>query len=277
MTTTDWISWLIYMQSILLPVGAILFLALESWSFSGIAPPWRQRWRHDLSNWGLWLVVFLLFNYFLSTALLPIMPLMEMYRVGMLYFLGLPPWLHALLGFLLYDFAGYLFHRLSHEVRWLWLVHAVHHSDNAMDISTHVRAHPLHVLTAICFRVLVVAALGIPYWVILLNELLSLPVAQLHHSAVRWPNKWEQMLNKLIVTPPMHRLHHSSNPRYTDSNYGSLVPWWDFALGTYSQDEETHTSDRIPETGLATLSDPYWQGVVGMLLTPFAQRGRSML
>jgi sterol desaturase/sphingolipid hydroxylase (fatty acid hydroxylase superfamily) len=84
---------------------------------------------------------------------------------------------------------GSFFHRLSHNVRWLWLLHAVHHSDAAVDVTTNLRQHPLHILVTQGWKLLVAAAVGVPMWVFLLHETLAIGMAHLHHAAIRWP-RW---------------------------------------------------------------------------------------
>lgn len=274
MTSSEWVNVLARIQMLVLPTGFFLCLVLESLPSFGMAKPWKARWAHVFNNLGLWLASLLIFSLTIGNALFPVLPWMEMQRIGALYFLGLPTWLTAVLGFLLYDFFDYLFHRLSHEVRWLWILHAAHHADNAMDVSTHVRGHPVHFFTAIVWKTFVATAIGVPYWAVVLRELLAIPVVQLHHSAVRWPEKLDRLLRTVIVTPPMHRLHHSPEQQYTDSNYGSLVPWWDKLLRTYSH-SPAPTGGEMPVTGLTFLTGTYWQSVPGMLLTPLAVGSRS--
>jgi sterol desaturase/sphingolipid hydroxylase (fatty acid hydroxylase superfamily) len=276
MTNSDWVPSLARLQSLVLPAGFLLCFLLESIPATGVARSWNVRWLHVVNNVGLWLLTLFVFSFALGNVLLPVMPWMEMNRIGVLYFFGLPIWLLSLLGFLLYDLSDYLFHRLSHEVRWLWLLHAVHHSDNAMDVSTHVRAHPLHFLTAIIWKTVAATAIGVPYWVVILRELLAMPVVQLHHSSVHWPERLDRLLRKIVVTPNMHRVHHSPERRYTDSNYGSLLPWWDKLLGTYTLRPET-PGEIMPVTGLTSLAAPYWQSVLGMMLMPIAVYARPEL
>jgi sterol desaturase/sphingolipid hydroxylase (fatty acid hydroxylase superfamily) len=271
---TDLANQIISLQYLALPGGAIVFLVLESSHATGLARPWRQRWWHLLCNIVLWIVSIALFSLSIGPAYLPILPALESLKIGLLYLVDLPFWPMVLLGFLIYDFSDYLFHRLSHEGRWLWLMHATHHSDVALDLSTHVRTHPLHFFAIIFWKALVVAAFGIPYWIVLLRELAAIPVVQLHHSAVRWPELLEKCLGWLIVTPAMHRAHHSPEKRFTDSNYGSLLPWWDMWLGTYSKTDTDHAK-AMETTGLDSLTSPFWQSIHGMLLTPWAIRRRA--
>src|SRR5207248_10361283 len=132
-------------------------------------------------------------------------------RIGVLYLLPLPAWLHAVLAFLLLDFLDYVFHRASHRVRWLWLMHAVHHSDPAVDATTNLRQHPLHILCVQGWKVAAAAAIGTPLWVFLLREIVVIAFAHVHHAAVRWPAWIDPLFAPVLLTPRAHWIHHSTN------------------------------------------------------------------
>lgn len=267
---SELLTFLFSMQFLLVLGGTAAFLLLESLGTTGIAVPWSHRWRHVANNFMLWVIAVTLFNLLIGAELSPVMPWLSLERIGFLYLTDLPFWLHALLGFLLYDLADYLIHRLSHEVPWLWRLHSVHHADNAMDTSSFVRAHPLHLGVTLFWKTLAMAAIGAPYWVVILRESLTIPVVQLHHAAVRWPLGLERLLRLAMVTPAMHRLHHSPNPHFTDSNYGSLLPWWDMCLGTYTRAHQA-SADQRAITGLHGYADPRWQRVQWMLVMPWSR------
>jgi sterol desaturase/sphingolipid hydroxylase (fatty acid hydroxylase superfamily) len=258
-------------QNGLLAGGVIVLLLLESLQATGRARRGWIRWRHILRNASLWLVTIVLFNVLFGGSAAQAIPSLDRGRIGVLYFLGLPLWAHAIASLLLYDLADYTFHRLSHEVRWLWLLHATHHTDDAMDVSTFVRAHPLHFFVTIVWKIVAVAAIGVPYWVMLLRETCSIPVVQLHHAAVRWPEWLDRALRWLIVTPNMHQIHHSPQARETNSNYTSLVPWWDWIFKTYVR-RPPSPARVLPQTGLNATNNDSWQSVRGMLMTPLWAR-----
>lgn len=264
-------AWITANQNNLMIAGAAVLFMLESLRATGLASSLRLRWRHMLRNLMLWVLTVALFSLLFGSWAAQAMPALEGARIGVLYFLGLPAWVHAVAALLLYDMVDYAFHRLSHEVRWLWLLHATHHTDAAMDVTTVVRAHPLHFLATILWKILAVAAIGVPYWVMLLRETCALLVVQLHHAAVRWPEWLDRALRWLIVTPNMHRVHHSPQIDETNSNYASLFPWWDWIFGTYVR-RPPSPADTLPQTGLMSTNDDSWQSVRGMLTTPLRAR-----
>lgn len=185
-------------------------------------------------------------------------------RVGLLYAVPLPNWLRLVIAFLAIDFGDYLFHRVSHERKWLWVMHAVHHSDPRLDVTTHFRAHPLHLIVGVAWRIVVIAAMGIPFALVLLRDAWSTLLVQWQHANVRVPRGLDRALRTVIVTPLMHRIHHSPRPEETDSNFGGLLSIWDRLLGTYR-------AEKLPSDvpfGLRRLAASAHQSVRGMLLTP---------
>jgi sterol desaturase/sphingolipid hydroxylase (fatty acid hydroxylase superfamily) len=185
-------------------------------------------------------------------------------RVGLLYLLPLPAWLALLLGFLALDFTDYLYHRISHERKWLWVMHAVHHSELRLDVTTHFRAHPLHMLVAVGWRIVVIAAFGIPFWLLIVRDASVMLLALWQHANLRPVGSLDRRLQLLIVTPGMHRIHHSPLPEETDSNFGGFLSVWDRLLGTYR-------AQRLPSAvpyGLHQLAAARHQTLAGMLLTP---------
>ena len=198
--------------------------------------------------------------YYLGAAFLAVN------RVGLLYAVPLPSWLRLAIAFLAIDFGDYLFHRVSHEHKWLWVMHAVHHSDPRLDVTTHFRAHPLHLIVGVAWRIVVIAAVGIPFALVLVRDAWSTLLVQWQHANVRAPRALDRVLRTVIVTPLMHRIHHSPLAEETDSNFGGLLSVWDRLLGTYR-------AGKLPSDepyGLRRLAAPAHQSVRGMLLTPLA-------
>lgn len=273
MQSLKWLAALQQGQLYLLGAGFALLLCAES--LAPLRPmPWRLRLRHVRRNAGLWIVSTLLLSVLTGSALFGIALWLEAHRVGLFNLVPLPLWTVFVGGFLALDFADYVFHRLSHQWRWLWLLHAVHHSDVAVDVSTNLRAHPVHVLLTALTKPLVLAAFGIPLWVWMVRELASIPVTQLQHSAVRLPQRLEQVLRFVILTPSLHRIHHSPRPDETNSNFGGMLPWWDHLCGTFRH-ERMHAQPA--DCGLDALRDDRWQTVMGMLRTPLRARRLDVL
>ena len=194
-------------------------------------------------------------------------------HIGLFRLLPVPIWVQIVVGVLALDLCDYVFHRLSHQIRWLWLLHSVHHSDSAVDVSTNLRAHPLHIVVTLFAKVPVVAAFGFPLWVLLLRELLAIPIAQLQHANLRLPDAVEQFLQTFLVTPDLHKVHHAPDAGHNNRNFGGIFSFWDRWFGTYL----TISRDEAPSYGLERLGSERWQSVWGMLLTPVRARRMDSL
>lgn len=177
-----------------------------------------------------------------------------------------PGWLETLLLFVLFDFWMYLWHRANHVVPFLWRFHRMHHSDPEMDASTAVRFHTGEVVLSTLARLAILTLLGMTLGQLALYEMVLLPVILFHHSNVRLPRWVDHGLLAIVVTPAMHRVHHSRSPPETDSNYGSVFPYWDFLARSFRLRADAHTI----HLGLDGMDDPAWQSVSGMLTTPLA-------
>ena len=134
---------------------------------------------------------------------------------------------------LLLDLAIYLQHVMFHAVPWLWRLHRMHHADLDFDATTGLRFHPVEILLSMGTKLAVVAALGPPAIAVLLFEVILNATAIFNHANINLPGGVDRVLRLLVVTPDMHRVHHSVDPRETNSNYGFNLPWWDRLLGTY--------------------------------------------
>ena len=134
---------------------------------------------------------------------------------------------------LLLDLAIYLQHVMFHAVPGLWRLHRMHHADLDFDATTGLRFHPIEILISMGVKLAVVAALGPPAVAVLLFEVLLNATALFNHANINLPRRLDRVLRLVVVTPDMHRVHHSVDPRETNSNYGFNLPWWDRLLGTY--------------------------------------------
>ena len=148
-------------------------------------------------------------------------------RFGLVHLVPLPAALRGALAFLAMDLAFYYWHRLNHEVPVLWRFHNVHHTDPALGVSTSFRFHFAEVGLSAGFRVLQVTLIGIGPWMFAVYELAFQANTLFHHSNVRLPIRLERLLNRILVTPRMHGIHHSHVRDETDSNYSVVLPWWD--------------------------------------------------
>jgi sterol desaturase/sphingolipid hydroxylase (fatty acid hydroxylase superfamily) len=146
---------------------------------------------------------------------------------GLLHFLNLPPVASFALAFLSLDLSFYWWHLANHRIPFLWRFHNVHHFDPDLDVSTGFRFHFGEVFMSAAFRILQVALIGVSMPAFVAYELAFQANTLFHHSNLRLPIRIERLLNKILVTPRMHGIHHSQRQHETNSNYGVVFPWWD--------------------------------------------------
>lgn len=214
----------------------LLFAGLEVLvPFRRPGQPRPQRWRTNLALFALdTLAVRLL----VPGAMLGAALLAGERGWGLLNLFALPAWLAAVLAVLALDFALWLQHWATHRVPVLWRMHRVHHADRDFDVATAARFHPFEIVLSMLYKMAVVVALGAPPLAVVLFELLFTAATLFNHSNTQLPPLLEAPLRRVLVTPDMHRIHHSVRPAETDSNYGTLLPWWDRLLGTYVAEPE---------------------------------------
>ncbi len=156
----------------------------------------------------------------------------EVRDFGLVHLLPLSAPGRAVLGFLLMDLAFYYWHRLNHRWPLLWRFHNVHHIDPDLDVSTSFRFHFGEVALSVAFRLVQVTVSGVSAWTFGVYELAFQLNTLFHHSNLRLPIAVERPLNRLVVTPRMHGIHHSQVRRETDSNFSVVLSWWDRLHGT---------------------------------------------
>jgi sterol desaturase/sphingolipid hydroxylase (fatty acid hydroxylase superfamily) len=165
------------------------------------------------------------------------------------------------------DLAIYLQHVLFHAVPALWRLHRVHHADLEIDVTTGARFHPIEILLSMGIKLGVVAALGTPAAAVLIFEVLLNATSMFNHSNVRMPLWLDRVVRWVVVTPDMHRVHHSIVARETNSNFGFNLPWWDRLFGTYrAQPAAGHEAMII---GIDQFRDPAERRLDRMLTQPF--------
>lgn len=245
-----------------------VFAAMASWETR--APrrdPGLARGLRWPANLGLLLIDGLLVRLLIPTAAVGVALLGEARGWGLLNHLDLPGWLAFVLALLLLDLAIYLQHVLFHAVPAFWRLHRVHHSDLEFDLTTALRFHPVEILLSMGIKMGVVAAVGAPALAVVLFEVLLNGMAMFNHGNVYLPWEWDRRLRRVVVTPDMHRVHHSVHPVETNSNFGFNLSVWDRLFGTYrDQPVDGHTGMTI---GLDAYRDPRQLGLVGLLLQPF--------
>ncbi len=158
---------------------------------------------------------------------------------GLFHNIGLPAWLAVALSVVALDCVIYLQHVLFHAVPVLWRLHMVHHADLDFDVTTGVRFHTIEILLSLGIKMAAVVLLGAPAVAVLIFEVLLNATSMFSHGNVRLPAWLDRVLRLVVVTPEMHRVHHSVNPSETNSNFGFNLPWWDYLLGTYRSQPAT--------------------------------------
>jgi sterol desaturase/sphingolipid hydroxylase (fatty acid hydroxylase superfamily) len=186
---------------------------------------------------------------------------------GLFNAFGVPAWISIPLGFILLDLIIYLQHVLFHAVPGLWRLHRMHHADLEFDVTTGVRFHPIEILLSMVVKLGAVAALGTPAVAVLIFEVLLNATSMFNHGNVRLSDGLERILRWFVVTPEMHRVHHSILSHETNSNFGFNLPWWDRVFGTYrAQPQAGHEGMTI---GIQQFRDPRELRFDRMLIQPF--------
>jgi sterol desaturase/sphingolipid hydroxylase (fatty acid hydroxylase superfamily) len=213
------------------------FLVLLGWQL--IAPRRRARvstaarWRTHLGFVLINLPLERLVQAGLAVMLYSSLTVWRPPTFGLLPLLDLPPWGTALLALILLDFAVWAQHVATHRIALLWRLHRVHHSDRDFDITTALRFHPAELIPSMAWKMGVAYLLGVSATHYLLFELLLSLLPLFNHANIALPRRVDALLRLLIVTPDMHRVHHSIVPGETNSNYGFCLSLWDRLFGTY--------------------------------------------
>ena len=186
---------------------------------------------------------------------------------GLLPALGISGWEAVLISLMVLDVAIYLQHRLFHAVPFLWRLHRVHHADLDLDVTSGVRFHPLEILLSMVIKCSVIAALGAPMVAVIIFEVVLNATSMFNHSNLRIPVGFDRWLRLLLVTPDMHRVHHSIERTEANSNFGFNIPWWDRLFGTYlDQPAEGHDGMVL---GIAEVQAAEDNAFTRLLLLPF--------
>lgn len=219
-------------RSLILIGGITLF-----WILEGILPLFRfkyKKWKHAIPNIFFTLTTIIV-NFALAFLLLSSADWVNANDFGIINWLPeMPLWLYIIIGLLLIDFIGaYLPHYVEHKVKYLWMIHLVHHSDHHVDTTTANRHHPLESIIRFIFTLAGVFIIGTPIAIVMLYQSLSVVATQFNHANIKLPKKVDHMLSYVIVSPDMHKVHHHYVLPYTDSNYGNIFSIWDRLLGTF--------------------------------------------
>ncbi len=186
------------------------------------------------------------------------------HQFGILNWLPLNRWQHAVGAVILFDIFTYWFHRASHEIAFFWRFHRVHHSDTKMDVTTANRFHLGEIVLSSVLRIPALILFGAHLWELVLYELIMFPIVQFHHANIGLFARFDRFLRVLIVTPAMHKVHHSRIREETNSNYTSLLSVWDRLFGTF----RIRKDPAAINFGLDEFVDAPHQSLGGMLRTP---------
>lgn len=259
---------LAYEPVIRLAAFSAVFALMAAWEL--FAPRRRQtigravRWPNNI---GIVVIDTLVVRILFPTAAVGLALIAETRGWGLFNHLGLPWWTSIPLAVIALDLAIYLQHVLFHAVPALWRLHRMHHADLEFDVTTGVRFHPIEIVLSMAIKLGVVIALGTPAVAVLVFEVLLNATSMFNHGNVRIPARFDQILRWLVVTPEMHRVHHSIAPTETNSNFGFNLPWWDRLFGTYrAQPVAGHEAMTI---GIEQFREPRELRLDRMLLQPF--------
>ena len=245
-----------------------MLVAMAGWELAAprrrLVAPRALRW---LSNLAVVVLGTGLLRLIFPVLAVGLAALAESRGWGLLNSLDAPSWLAFVAALLVLDLAIYLQHVVFHAVPILWRLHMMHHADRDFDVTTGVRFHPFEIVLSMVIKLAVIAALGPPVVAVVVFEVVLSATSLFNHGNVRMPEALDRVLRAFVVTPEMHRVHHSVHAYETNSNFGFNLPWWDRLFGTYrAQPAEGHRDMTI---GLTQFQDRGPENLWWMLVLPF--------
>ncbi|NOZ61380.1 MAG: sterol desaturase family protein [Calditrichaeota bacterium] len=244
---------------------SIFFILIILETFFPLFTDWKNRWKHAARN-----IFIIFFNSVLLIVLFSklvgiVFEHSANIKFGLFYRIDAPAWLKIAVVFLLFDLWMYIWHRMNHEIDFLWRFHRMHHSDPNMDVTTALRFHFGELIFSTILRFGIILLLGLSPFILVLYETIMLPVIFFHHSNFYLPEKIDRVLRKVIITPWMHWVHHSDIREEMDSNYGTIFSWWDRLARSF----KLRSDPKKIHYGVPEMEDSRWQTIGGMLKTPF--------
>ena len=231
-----------------------------------------QRWPSNLAVAALDAV---LVRTILPMGAVALATLAEVKGWGLLNAYVVSKWYAIPIAIIVLDFAIYLQHVLFHAVPVLWRLHRMHHADLEFDVTTGGRFHPIEIVLSMVIKFAVVTALGAPPIAVLVFEVLLNATAMFNHSNMRLSSGFDRVLRWFVVTPDMHRVHHSVVVQETNSNFGFNLPWWDRLLGTYR--DQPAAGHQAMVIGVNEIREPREQRLDRMLTQPFRIKTGQLL
>jgi len=253
-------------------IGGFALIAL--WE---IAAPRRNRtlgrWTRWPSNLGIVALNTVILRFLFPLAAVGMAFSVSANGWGLFNQLDLPIWLEVICAVVLLDAAIYLQHVMFHAVPALWKLHRMHHADLDFDVTTGSRFHPLEIVLSMLIKLSVVSILGASPVAVIIFEVVLNATSMFNHANIRLPLAIDGALRLFVVTPDMHRVHHSIIPGEANSNFGFSLPWWDRLFGTYrAQPKAGHESMTI---GINAFRDPIDQRLDKMLMQPLKDGARG--
>jgi len=248
------------------------FLVLMAfWEIVSPRRPWATskslRW---YSNLGLVFIDSLTLRLLLPIQAVGLALFIQNRGWGLLNNVSLPYWLLLVIGVLGLDFVIYLQHAIFHFIPLFWRLHRVHHTDLDFDVTTGIRFHPIEIVLSMGIKMIAVVVLGPAPIAVIIFEIVLNATSMFNHGNVRLPISIDRVLRFFVVTPEMHRVHHSVQIKEFNSNFGFNLPWWDRLLGTYrAQPEKGHESMII---GLAQFRNSKVLTLSHLLILPFIRK-----
>jgi sterol desaturase/sphingolipid hydroxylase (fatty acid hydroxylase superfamily) len=229
----------------------------------------KKRW---ISNLGMQIIDVVVLRLIFSLFPVGVAVICAQRGWGLLNYCQITPPLAIISGVLALDFVIYFQHRMFHFVPLFWRVHMVHHTDQDIDVTTALRFHPLEIILSLLIKFAAVAAIGAPPLSVLIFEIMLNGAAMFNHGNLRIPLFFDRIIRLVLVTPDMHRVHHSVIVSETNSNYGFSFSWWDRIFGTYKAQPQ-HGHDKM-KIGLDGYHDDRSLKLSALLTMPFSYQKR---
>lgn len=263
-------EWLLNYETVI-RLGSFLGIFVIMASLETVFPRRKltlSRWKRWLNNMSLVVLNTILLRLIFPVAAVGFVIFTEQQQWGLLNYYQLPFFLTVMISIVILDLAIYLQHVMFHAVPVFWRLHRVHHADLDYDVTTGARFHPIEILLSMLIKFGVIGILGPPMIAVILFEVILNGMAMFNHSNVYLPERLDRVLRFFVVTPDMHRVHHSVEDDETNSNFGFNLPWWDRLFATYKpQPDAGHEAMII---GIHHYRDPKLvDKLPGMLILPF--------
>lgn len=242
-----------------------IFLIWES--FTPFFKPPKERKAHGVKNIIVASINALVIVILFSGITLIVSNYTEKNNFGFVHLFNLSEIQYSIIAFIIMDMWNYTWHRINHKIPFLWRFHKMHHSDPNMDATTSVRFHFGEIIISSTLRLAVILMVGIPIWVLIFYDTTLLICTIFHHSNIQLPDKVDTFIRTVIVSPNMHKVHHSRIKIETDSNYSSFLTIWDRIFGSFRLKDDYSEIN----FGLDNYDREEKQSLIGLIKTPLTK------